>query len=166
MHVQLERGFPVSQTESWGVVEAGRWVGVAASMAEYLHRWLEAEVQPAPPLGTFAGARRFFSQVLEGIALSRGKRPTPDIPVMAGLSNWNIAIDVLTHLPQAPQKFEEVEPIINECVQCIQEIGEGRKRSPKLSKSAELLRNFFLELLKQGNRARQSAFARAESPLV
>jgi hypothetical protein len=155
----------VSQTVSVGVVDAGRWVGVAAGMVDYLQRWLAAAGQPPQvPKGTFAGAGRFLDQVLEGIALNRHERLRPDIPVMAGLSNWNIAVGVLTQLPERPQQSEELEPIIQDYRKCLTAIQEGQS-SNELRTKAESLKAFFGELLQQGTRARQSAFARAESPL-
>jgi hypothetical protein len=155
----------MSQTESLGVVDAGRWVGVAAAMADYLERWLNGDPRLPPlPRGTFAGARRFLDQVLEGIALNRHQRVHADIPVMAGLSNWNIAIGVLTRLPDPPKQSDELEPIINGYVNCLEGIAGGR-RSPELEMNTRSLVEFFRGLLRQGNQARQAAFAHAESPV-
>jgi hypothetical protein len=102
----------VSQSEALGIVDAGRWSGVAAAMADYLQRWLTSEISPPPPLGTIGGAERFLLRVLEGAALDRRERLRPEIPVMAGLSNWNIALDVLARLPEHTARVEEVGSVV------------------------------------------------------
>src|SRR4051794_10812579 len=105
----------MSQTESLGAADASRWVGVAASMVEYLQSWLKTEAAVPPvPRGIFAGARRFLNQVLEGIALDRRQRVKPEIPIMAGLTNLTIALGVLHRLPTSPGNLEEVERTVQD----------------------------------------------------
>lgn len=154
----------MSQTESLGITDATRWVGVAASMVGYLESWLaEEQKQPPVPLGIFAGAQRFLTQALEGIALDRRQRPKPEIPIMAGISNLTIALGVL-HRLAGPENLKEVEAKFNEYLQCLQAIQDHRPRSDQLVEKARLLKAFFAELQRQGNRARHAAFAKAEAP--
>src|SRR5438128_392573 len=100
----------MSQTESLGVVDPARWVGVAAWMVRFLQSWLAEEgEQPRVPRGIFAGARRFLTQALEGIALDRRERLKPDVPIMAGISNLTIALGVLHRLVPPPENLGQVE---------------------------------------------------------
>jgi hypothetical protein len=154
----------VSQTESLGVTDAARWVGVAASMAGYLECWLaEEQKQPPVPRGIFAGARRFLTRALEGIALDRRQRLKTEIPVMAGISNLTIALGVLHRLAK-PRNLEEVEAKFNDFLQFLQDIEDNSPRSGPLVERARTVKAFFEELRQQGNRARHAAFARAEAP--
>jgi hypothetical protein len=156
----------MSQTESLGVADPGRWVGVAASMAGYLQSWLAEEGDHPPvPRGIFAGARRFLTQAQEGIALDRRERPKPDIPIMAGISNLTIALGVLHHLAP-PENLAQVEEKFTEYLRCLQAIEENGPRSDALVQQARAVKAFFAELQEQGNRARHAAFARAASPLL
>jgi hypothetical protein len=76
------------------------------SSANGLHPALPPQLPVCQP-GTVSGAQRFFQQVLEGAALDRRERIRPEIPVMAGLSNWTIALDVFTRMPEPRAKPEE-----------------------------------------------------------
>ena len=156
----------MSQTESLGVADAARWVGVAASMTGYLQSWLaEPSEQPPVPRGIFAGARRFLDQALVGIALDRRERPKPEIPIMAGISNLNIALGVLYRL-ERPGDLKQVEATVKAYLFCLKSIEESKPRSQVLVEQAQAVKAFFAELQKQGNRANHAAFAKAGSPQV
>jgi hypothetical protein len=161
----LGKGDEVSQTESFGV-DPGRWVGVAAAMADYLGKWLEAngQARPRPPRGIFAGARRFFEQVIEGVALNRRQRIRNDIPAMAGIANLTIAVSVLSRLPADPQDLDTVQQIVTKYLDCLQAISAEATGLVADSETVREMKSFFLELQEQGNRARHAGFGRAESP--
>lgn len=153
----------MSQPDSIGFVDAGRWAGVAAALADYLQQWLESSPPPLPR-GTFAGAQRFLNLVLEGAALDRHERRQPEIPVMAGLLNWTLARGVLSGLPQPAAKPEDMETVIVKHLNCLRRIEAGES-DDGLRADASELKSFFLELLQQGNRRRQASYAREEAPL-
>jgi hypothetical protein len=83
---------------------------------------------------------------------------------MAGLSNWTIARDVLSGLPEPPARAAEVEKVIIKYLTCLNRIEAG-ERDDAMKANAGELKSFFLELLQQGSRKRQTAYAREESPL-
>lgn len=153
----------MSQSQPLGI-DAARWSGVAAAMADYLRRWLTAPLPPAVPLGTIAGAQRFLHQVLEGAALDRRERIRPEIPVMVGLSNWTIAVGVLARMPEQKARSEEVATVAQRFLDALKRMLEG-ERDQRLEVDAADMEQFFLELLRQGARRRQSAFAAKELPL-
>ena len=155
----------MSQTQSLGEVDAGRWIGVAASLVEYLQAWLTAEQAPPPfPRGIFAGARRFLTYALEGIYLDRRQRREAEIPIMAGISNLGIARGVFRRLPNHVSDATQVETDLNNFLECLKTIESGGERSEPLRERAKLLQLFFQELCREGSRARHTAFAHAEAP--
>ncbi|MGH7173117.1 MAG: hypothetical protein ACRELF_00075 [Gemmataceae bacterium] len=151
----------MSQTESFGSADAARWLGVAASMVDYLQSWLRTDRKPPPvPRGIFAGASRFLKQALEGIALDRHERFDPEIPIMAGISNMTIALQVLHRLPLPPADLREAEKKFTDYLECLKSIENSQ--SEELVQQVEAVKTFFEELRNQGNRAQHAAFARAE----
>jgi hypothetical protein len=158
----------MSQTEARGMADATRWIGVAASMSDYLDQWLTraASERLPPPKGTVGAAKRFLSYVLDGIALNRRDQPARRVPTMVGLSNLTIAVEVLTALPDPqPKNLDAVEESMREFLQLLTEL-ERAPADPSISvEVARSLRTFFEELQRQGGLARYAEFAHGERPL-
>src|SRR5579871_577452 len=143
----------MSQTESLGVADAARWIGVAASMEDYLQSWLTANRKTPPvPRGIFAGARRFLNYALEGIYLDRRERSQPQIPIMAGISNMTIALGVFRRLTNQPEALDKIERDLKDFLECLQAIEAAEDRSETLQSRVGALQQFFRELRQQGDR--------------
>jgi hypothetical protein len=146
----------MSQIEPTNLTDASRWVGVAASMVEYLQAYSESDLsRPTPPRGILAGARRFFDQVLEGIALNRQQRFKPNIPILAGLSNLTVALHVLHRLSFPAEDLGSVEEKIRGYLRCLAAF-EDDQASPVRREEVQELKDFFRALQDQGNRARHA----------
>lgn len=128
--------------------DATRWIGVASNMVAYLEGWLaDAEAKPTPPARTFLSARRFLEWVVNGIKLDR-REPAP---TMASLSNWTVAVHVLTSLADDPiQRHTEVEARVTDLASTL----DALQRQDHVDHVAvERLKAFFEELRQQGNAA-------------
>jgi len=159
----------MSQTAARGLADAARWIGVAASMRDYLDEWLTvgAAERLAPPKGVSAAAKRFLAYVLDGIALSRRSQPRRRVPTMAGLSNLTIAVDVLTALPEeAPKNLDAVEGSVTTYLDFLLQVEREPGSAAASEDVARALRAFFEELQRQGSLARYAELSRGETPLV
>jgi hypothetical protein len=167
----------MSFTVSRGLADAGRWAAVATAVVEHLEATERATkrhvASPAPPIGAIEAARRFFSYVLEGIALdqksTRGRR-TPvqsagshPSPSMAGFSNLSIAVNVMrTAHGAASADLGKLEAEIRSLLQTLDRLSTGRQIPSKRDRNS--LARFLSELRRQGEIERDAAVASQERP--
>jgi len=165
----------MSRTAARGFADATRWVGVAASMVEYLDDLLAADssARPAPPPRTVASAKRFLSWVLEGIAISRRSGTARHVPTMAALSSFTIAMEVFSARPpvtlgqagSTEAALTAVESSVQAYLQCLDALEDPARRDAVSGETARALREFLHDLLRHGNAARYAEFAQGEQPV-
>jgi hypothetical protein len=99
----------MSMTISRGLRRKADWMGVAASVAEYLNWFLTNSHEGKRfPAGSIRALRQFFEFVIEGYNLGHKRPGRADIPLMAGITSWHIAVEVITAIHQAEPKHDEV----------------------------------------------------------
>jgi hypothetical protein len=136
-------------------------------MIEYLDDWAAAEPlhRPKLPPRTFSSAKRFLTWVLDGVALSR-RGEAASVPTMAALSNLTIAVEVLTALPvPVATDLDAVQSSVRSYLDCLTSLQESSAASEVTPATVEEMQRFFAELLRQGNAAQYSEFARGEQPV-
>jgi hypothetical protein len=158
----------MSRTVSDGLVDASHWTGMASALAHYLEAWLRSDEPGVQfPKGQCAAASRFFTFALEGIELDRRKRPNLTIPVMAGISNLAIAVDVIGELPhRKPTTNAEVESVVRAHLDCLRRFQSGEPREKIDADSVRSLCSFLRKLEEKGDMQQLSLIAAASSPLV
>ncbi|MDP3685943.1 MAG: hypothetical protein Q8R32_03890 [bacterium] len=158
----------MSRTVSPGLVDASSWIGVAATMAEYLSKWLTLRPDETlrPPTAAFADIDSFFRCVLKGIALERKEAGDVSIPPMAGISNLHIAMDTLATLNgDHPYSLEAIEQWAKTSQNCLASILKGDPREDISQEKVKALSNFFTELDRRGHSKRYEEFSRSSLTL-
>ena len=155
----------MSLTVSPGLVKARQWTAVAARVIEYLDISASRKVnkkkkrQSSVPKGSIYAAMQFFEQIHQAV-----KDPTSrKTPVMAGISNFSIAVDVLAVSGASDQTPESIAATAKTYSELLRAILEDRE--PDDASEYKNLLAFMRELETHGNRERETAISLGEQSL-
>jgi hypothetical protein len=154
----------MSEVIGTGYVDASYWAGMAHTVGSYLEHLEKSEDVPCPA-GQLAAAKRFFSSVLEGLAVTSGP-PKGHVPSANALSNALIAVRAAEFIGPTGVFWDmEMDEAVGLCLAGIRTIEDTRTLRNIPPATVSILRQLLRALATLGTRTRERNFASGNRPL-
>jgi hypothetical protein len=139
----------MSHTISRGLCTASRWLGVASAAGEYVQQLINCTHASAKkPKRAISALIEFMEGVLAGEGPSRGEPNPQNIPIMAGISNLIIAIEVIARMNGGIEpSAEKAQEIVRAHLKTLLQVGGS---GVVYKKSADELLEFIRQLMARG----------------